>query len=169
MSSGAPTVCSVKSIPSENVTLQFESAHSCVLFTVSDSLAGIKSGEAKKPFRVAKLYVQSIDAYGYQRELSVQRTHRYNVSTGETVYYWESHVYCHPGRRNVQEISESQAKHFIAEFLRLAREYPTLLFNAAFWRANEEQTAANVMPRNSGFVHLCEMLHRGADLAHSLP
>lgn len=162
----------VKAIPSENVSLQFENAHSCVLFTVSDSFAGIKQGEAKKPFRVAKLYVQSIDAYGFQRELSVQRTHKnvFNSTNGqyEVIYYWESHVYCHPGRRDAQEVSESQAKHFIAEFLRLARDYPSLLFNAAFWRANDEQTAANVMPRNAGFVRLCERLHRGASLAESL-
>lgn len=154
----------MKTIPSANVTLQFPDAHACALFTVSDSFAGIKQGEAKKPFRVAKLYVQAIDAYGFQRELIVQRTYRFNPSTGETVYFWQSHVYMHPGRREIQEISEAQAKHFISEFLRLARDYPTLLFNA-----NATLPNGHFRPTSEGFVRLCERLHRHASLAESLP
>lgn len=154
----------MKTIPSENITLQFQDAHACVLFTVSDSLAGIKQGEAKKPFRVARLYVQAIDAYGFQRELIVQRTYRFNPGTDETIYFWQSHVYAHPERRNVQEISEAQAKHFISEFMRLARDYPTLLFNA-----NATLPNGHFQPVSDGFVTLCERLHRCADLVDCLP
>lgn len=132
-------------------------------------MAGVKQGSAQKPFRVAKLYVQAIDAYGFQRELSVQRLHVYNPDTGKTSYVWEMHVYAHPGRRNRYEVSEAQAKGFISAFLSLCERYPDLLFNSPFWRESDAKTPANVRPVSAGFVTLCERLHRGASLAESLP
>jgi hypothetical protein len=129
------------SLPTENKTLQFERSHACVLFTVTEDKAG-------QGMICPKLYVQAIDAYRFQREMSVALIHRYDPTTGKTSYLWEAHTYKHPGQREIAELSADVAKRFIARFLELSEKYPSLLFN--------ESTAERA--RNEGFVHLQERI-----------
>jgi hypothetical protein len=141
----------ISSLPSENKTIQLERSHACVLFTLTESKAG-------KGAICPKLYVQAIDAYGFQREMSVALIHRYNVETGETVYLWEAHTYQHPGRREIAELSANVAQRFIARFLELAEKYPDLLFNVG----NDRYA------RSSGFVTLQERIFRGVPFSVKL-
>ena len=94
-----------------------------------------------------KLYIQAIDAYSYQRELIIQLKHR---PSSIDDLYWEIHTYRHPGRRNIQEISESAAVNMIMRIIELANNYPSLLFNAK-----------GICAQNDGFVHLTETLLDG--------
>ncbi len=121
-----------------NKTFQFP--HATVLFSNDHSLA---TGQ-----KMPKLYVQAIDQYRFQRELSVDFRHEPGNSS---ILFWESHVYQHPGRRHIVKLGKSQAEAFIIRFLELCEQYPSLLFNAE--DSNRE--------RHEGFVHLCERLHRG--------
>jgi hypothetical protein len=125
----------------ENITMQFRAAHSCVIFTNDKSAA---TGR-----KMPKLYIQSIDEYGYQRELTIQ--FRYEPGDSGNCY-WESHIYMHPGRRAIAKLGKSQAENVILRIISLARDYPDLLFNV---------TSSN-RPRNAGFVRFAEQLHRGA-------
>jgi hypothetical protein len=99
-----------------------------------------------------KLAVQVIDAYGYQRELMVQFRH---ASGDSKILHWEMHVYRHPGRRNIQEMSQVVAENFINRFLVICEKYPLFLFNDG-------------MPRSKGFVQLSEQLLDGAALSVKL-
>ena len=89
------------------------------------------------------VFVQSIDAYGYQREMIVSP-----VIDGFTV-----HVYQHPGRREIVKMTRAKGGKFITRLLELAEKYPALLFNAE----GEHPGQA----RNRGFVHLQERIFRG--------
>lgn len=139
----------------ERLVYQFEAAHSCAIYTVTDSHAGATAEENRPPVKCPKLYVQSIDAYGFQRELSVGKIHRYDPATGKTRFFWECHAYQHPGRREISEVSEYVATRFIAEFLKFCRSYPSLLFT-------------ETQPINRGFVALSERLLRGEKLSASM-
>lgn len=84
-----------------------------------------------------RLYVQSFDAYGYQRELIIRWT-----STG-----WVCHAYMHPGMRDIQNsILEEHVEKFVEAFLKQCDTYPSLLFNPTVPSSN--------LAMNSGFVHL---------------
>lgn len=122
------------------ITIQMPYSHSCVVFTREFS----KATNQEMP----KLYVQSIDAYNFQREFSLAK--RYAPGDSKKVF-WESHVYQHPGRREVCQVPEAVATAFIARFMEQVTKYPSLLFNAT----NDRQA------RNAGFVSFCERLHRG--------
>ncbi len=139
-------------LPHEMKIIQFERAHATVIYKNEISAA---TGE-----RMPRLYVQCIDQYGYQREWSLQRTHKPGDSS---VTYWESHIYQHPGRREIAEVRGSIAAQCIARFLYLCENYPTLLFNETCIRAqNEPNGTLDIRPRSEGFIHFAEALHRGA-------
>lgn len=89
------------------------------------------------------LYVQSIDAYGFQREMTVAP-----VVDGFSV-----HVYQHPGRREIVKMTRAKGGKFITRFLHLVEKYPTILFPA------EGQVPQ--LSRNHGFVMFSERVFRG--------
>lgn len=94
------------------------------------------------------LYVQVIDAYGFQRELTV-------CKEGESLAV---RVYQHPGRRESQLVTRAEGVRFIEEFCAYTAKYPAALFGPA--------TATE--PRCAGFVRLQERLFRGEELKHCL-
>lgn len=122
----------------------YEFAHATVQYTENHSLA---TGKV-----MPRLYVQVIDAYSYQRELTVEYRHEPGDSKN---LYWEYHIYRHPGRRRVEKVSQKVATAFIERFLHLCEDYPVLLFN--------EGTIDR--PRSDGFVRLAERLHDGEKLS----
>lgn len=102
-----------------------------------------------------KLYVQLVDVYGYQRELSVERVP--HADAEQT--FWRSHAYQHPGRRQISVISQNTAIGFIHKFLGQVKRYPSLLFNDDQIEDGKLQRA-----RGDGFVQLNESLLRGRSL-----
>lgn len=133
-------------LPTERTVFQFEKAHACVIFTCDKDFNG-----TPRP----KLYIQAIDQYRYQRELSIEYRHEPGDSSK---LFWECHAYRHPGRRHITQLSPAVAKRLIARILHLSAEYPSLLFNA-------QDNAADVhdRPRSEGFVHFHETLLDGAE------
>ena len=129
----------------ESVTFQFEKAHATVVFTN-------KLSEATGKMH-AKLYVQAIDQYRYQREWILEFRHEPGNSQ---VTYWESHIYMHPGRRHIVKVGASQAEECVKRFLYLCAKYPALLFNETGDHAEDK-----ARPRSEGFVQFAEALHRG--------
>lgn len=106
-----------------------------------------------------KLYVQLIDDYGYQRELTVE----YVQNSDPLKTLWRYHAYRHPGRRNISLASPEVAIHFIRKFFGQTKRYPSLLFN--------EQRIVDgkcERPTGAGFVHLNEQLLDGASLSVNL-
>lgn len=126
-------------------TYQFEKSHACVIFTNEKHVA---TGRMH-----AKLYVQVIDQYRYQREWTLEFRHRPGDSKS---CYWESHIYQHPGRRHIVEVKKTMAESCIKRFLRLCEQYPSLLFNV-----EGEHGTDKARPRCEGFVRFAELLHRG--------
>lgn len=126
----------------ENRTFQFEQA--TVMLTVSVDFKG-----RARP----KLYIQAIDAYRYQRELSIEYRHRPGNSDD---MYWECHAYRHPGVRHITEPSKAVAEKLIARILELCEKYPSLLFNSS-------DDAGPGRARHEGFVHFHDILLAGAD------
>jgi hypothetical protein len=104
--------------------------------------------------KYARLYVQCIDQYRFQREWTLEFRHKPGDSKA---CYWESHIYQHPGRRHAVEVGASAAEACIRRFLELCEKYPALLFN----REGEHETN-RARPRAEGFVSFAEWLHRGA-------
>lgn len=139
----------------EPVIFQFEDAHATVIFKNEKSAA---TGR-----KHARLYVQAIDQYGYQREWTLEFRHE---SGNSRVTYWESHIYMHPGRRQIVKVGAKMAENCIRHFLHVCRKYPNLLFNAAALvnhdPARPLPARLEIRPRNQGFVNLAEALHRGA-------
>jgi hypothetical protein len=105
---------------------RLEKSHSCVIVRDDGSV-----------------FVQSIDAYGFQREMTVSP-----IVNGFTV-----HVYQHPGRREIVKMTRAKGGKFLTRFLHLAEHYPTLLFPA--------DGECPQLSRNHGFVLLCERIFRG--------
>lgn len=122
-----------------NKTFQFENA--TVVYTNDMSAATGK--------RMPRLYVQAIDAYGFQREWTLQYRHEPGDSSD---CYWESHAYHHPGRRDIQRMAPKAAARVVAHFLDICQDYPTLMFNASQDR---------VRARHEGFVKFHEVMLRG--------
>lgn len=124
----------------ENKILQLP--HATVIFTNYLSVATGK--------KMPKLYVQAHDAYGYQREWTLQ----FRCEPGDSKkLFWESHVYMHPGRREIVPVGKAMAETCILKFLHLCENYSDLLFPA------DDHPK---LIRCSGFVHFAEQLHRGA-------
>jgi hypothetical protein len=121
--------------------IQFEKAHATLVYTETKDFTG-----RARP----KLYIQAMDAYRYQRELSIQLRHRPGDSND---LYWEVHTYQHPGQHEVREVSKDVATRLINRIIELGETYPALLFN----EANERQ------PRSEGFVHFHNALLWGAE------
>lgn len=87
------------------------------------------------------LFIQSFDAYGYQRELSLT----------EKDGGFELHTYQHPGRRNIWQLTRAQGRKLMALLIGRAELHPALLFNA---RVEDR-------PKNEGFVRMQEAIFRG--------
>jgi hypothetical protein len=118
------------------ITFQFEKAHACAIFT--------KEKDAKNVER-PKLYIQCIDAYGRQLELSIQYRHE----PGEfDKMHWELHAYRHPGVREICTLPKKLAEEFISRILDLCARFPSLLFNDPGHGLDKSS------PNCSGFVRL---------------
>jgi hypothetical protein len=96
-----------------------------------------------------KLYIQVIDAYGYQRELSL--AYMRVPGRGDEGYRWEIYSYKHPGIRNISELNTLTATAMIVRLVELATKYPSLLFNEGTPR----------QARHNGFVRFHDLLLRG--------
>ncbi len=103
-----------------------------------------------------EFYVQIIDQYGYQREWRIGLRHR--PGNLEDLY-WESHMYRHPGRRSVHELTKTVAMNMMTRFHYLLEKYPSLPFNPEYYEKNGKLRRA----RHSGFVHFSENVLDGAD------
>lgn len=101
-----------------------------------------KSGSCVQLRAPGDLYIQSFDAYGYQRELILL----------ESGLGYKLTVYQHPGRRETRELSRAQGRKLMAALIARAEseQYHVLLFSP-------------IAPRNAGFVHLQEAIFRGDD------
>ena len=97
-----------------------------------------------------KLYIQAIDAYRYQRELSIEFM-RVHGRSDEASYHWQIHAYKHPGIREISQPEPMVAKGMINRLVDLATKYPDLLFNKG--------TADRA--RHEGFVHFHDVLLNG--------
>lgn len=128
------------SLPSKRIVLEFDNAS--VVYTTDHSAA---TGKV-----MPKLYIQAMDAYRYQWELTIGYRHRPGDSKD---LYWEGHIYRHPGMRQIQELDARTGKGMISRILELCHDYPTLLFNAN----NVPQGYA----RHEGFIHMAVALLDG--------
>lgn len=135
----------------ENRIIQF--GHATVQYTNDFSQAAKRN--------TPKLYVQAHDQYGYQREWSLGLTHKYDPMTMKTSVEWESHIYMHPGRRQIVTLGASQAKRCIGKFLYLCDTYPDLLFNGEEMKGTYVGLTPRFRPRHEGFVRFAERMHRG--------
>jgi hypothetical protein len=116
----------------EPITYQFEKEHACVQFTKEKDVKG-----RARP----KLYIQAIDAYSRQLELSIQYTH----TPGDIdALGWELHAYRHPGVREKCVLTKAVAEKLISRILHLCEKYPALLFNESGYGVG--------YARNHGFV-----------------
>lgn len=93
------------------------------------------------------LFVQCLDAYGFQREMTVRE------STNEKDEFIVQ-VYVHPGRRHTVRVTLKEWSAFYASFSDTVARYPDCLFNAP----NESRA------RCAGFVSMQEMIFRGVPL-----
>jgi hypothetical protein len=94
------------------------------------------------------LYIQVIDAYRYQRELTIGLRH----SDGDMKkLHWESHAYTHPNFRHVMTLTPINAQKVITRILDLANNSRILLFNDAH----------PLQARHEGFVHFHNLLLAG--------
>ena len=103
---------------------------------------------------LGRLYIQALDAYGFQRELSVTAGSTSLPCSGFTLK-----AYMHPGRRDSLDIRADQAAEFVARISDICadKNLVALLFNV------KEDGAGRA--RCNGFVHLCEAIHRGESFA----
>lgn len=93
------------------------------------------------------LFVQCLDAYGFQREMTVRES---NDTKGEFLVS----VYVHPGRRHTVRVSRKEWESFRASFCDTVARYPDCLFNKG--NASRAQCA--------GFVSMQEMIFRNVPL-----
>ncbi len=93
------------------------------------------------------LYVQSFDAYGFQREMTLKEA---ASGTG-----WVLQVYQHPGRRQEISLTLAQGRKLLAAFVARAESdlYFPLLWNP--------EALGN--PKNRGFVRFQEAVFRMGD------
>jgi len=121
-------------------TIQFEAG--TVMFSTTKDANGVL-----RP----KLYIQTVDAYRYQRELSIALIHE---PGNLKELKWEVHAYKHPRERHITIIGKATAEALIERLLHYAEKYPTLLFN-------EHNYGPNKLPRHEGFVHCHDKLLAG--------
>ena len=131
-------------LPKENKHWQFEQG------TVSFKIETDANGKERPEF-----YVQVIDQYGYQREWRIGLRHR--PGNLEDLY-WESHMYRHPGRRSVHELTKTVALNMMGRFYYLLEKYPTLPFNPEYYKDGKLFRS-----RHTGFVHFSENVLDGAE------
>lgn len=141
----------------EERNYEFPNTHSCVLFSRKKDVNGVE-----RP----RLYVQCMDAYSRQLELSIEYKHR--AGSMENLF-WEVHAYRHPGVRQRTEVSEKVATELIEHFLELCDSYTTLLFNNYKIRFEPRRDVHVVdRPLNEGFVHFHTQLLDGAKPSKAL-
>ncbi len=97
---------------------------------------------------LGSLYIQALDAYGYQRELVLRQE---GIS-------FRLDCYQHPGRRAVLNLTRAQADRLVSRMEEICKLYPSLLFNLS-----GENRA-----RCAGFVTLQEQIFRGESIADVL-
>lgn len=100
---------------------------------------------------LGSLYIQALDAYGFQRELSIVANDDF---ASQAFGRFKLKAYMHPGRRDELYLTDEQADKFVKRIEHVCAKYPSFLFNTP-------DTGA----RCNGFVHLCESIHRGDDIA----
>ena len=104
------------------INYQFEASHACVLFTVDKD-----ANTVERP----KLYIQCLDAYGRQLELSIQYRHE----PGDMKkLFWELHAYRHPGIREICKLTAKMGEDMIKRIIDLCERFPGLLFNESAFR-----------------------------------
>jgi len=139
-------------LPTERKVWEVE--HGTIIFTCEHSMA--------LGCITPKFAVQVIDQYRYQREWTIGLKHNNQLVDGrmKPVPCWESHMYRHPGVRDIQNMSMYKAMRLMERFHYLVENYPSLLFNKGemmggatpYWR-----------PRHEGFVHMAEKLLAGME------
>lgn len=102
--------------------------------------------------------VQCHDAYAYQRELFVGRQR--TPGTHEHTWGWNAYLHPFHGSEGKGEASQGVVQRFLARFVELIEQYPSLLFNDV-----DEHPGR---PHSDGFVRLHTMLLMGADLSVTL-
>lgn len=116
------------------------------------------------------LEIQVIDAYGYQRELSIVRKQHYSMRSEQMSeprlrsdgIVWVVSAYKHPFRPAVQTVvTPAVALRLIDRIWDLATEYPILIFNSTneFHGGKARDIATG--PRAAGFVHFHDRLLAG--------
>jgi hypothetical protein len=113
--------------------------------------------------RIIDVKVQISDAYGYQREFSVENRRIAGTST----FRWEANTYLHPYHTvdQVQVISEGVAKRFMERLIELVENYPSLVFNNSAFTSH---TPPRYRPRHEGFIRWHTALLNGANLSVKL-
>lgn len=106
---------------------------------------------------------QVIDAYAFQRELSIikQRPGAPISTTPGVMNGYDVHVYQHPGRREQQVVSKGVAKRMISRFRELLDQHPSLLWNPPMWGVGYAM--------HNGFVVAHERMFRGDLSVKALP
>jgi len=143
-------------LPTERRHWEFK--HGTVTFTCDEDA----NGKARPKF-----YVQIMDEYRYQREWTIELTHStlgldIPGPTSLDRLYWVSHMYRHPGRRSIREMTKSVAIRLMERFHYLVENYPSLLFNEG-GMVGESGPTPHYRPRHEGFVHFAEALLDGAN------
>lgn len=114
------------------------------------------------------LYVQCVDAYGYQREISVRRVARSHESYASGAHEITSYV--HPGRRYSGVVSRGVARRFVSRFRELITEYPTLLVQTSRYPSPDAPDASEHMcARADGLVRVSERMLLGELSVTALP
>jgi hypothetical protein len=130
----------------------FEFPHACVIF------GRVKNAEGKS---LPSVFIQCVDEYAYQRELSVKPVRTYDRVPREVRngLEYEVHPYLHPGIRRVHRVSKAVATAFLIRLQEQLEKYPTLLFTVKEGRE---------LPLHRGFVHLHHRLLNYDDLSQKL-
>lgn len=120
-------------------------------------------GKGDQPFSI---YIQAMDAYGYQREVSadinpnsnliLQNGGRHPDTCQLVLYDCEMVVYTHPGRRTPISLRRNKLQSLINRLEARIASYPFLLFHD-----NVISADGRLLPKNSGFVNWHEDAHRG--------
>jgi hypothetical protein len=97
-----------------------------------------------------EVFIQCLDAYGYQREMSIRPVEN---------KMFRVHVYVHPGRREIKQVGNHAGKNFIDKLLRTCTDNPQLLFNPSIAHASFSYS-----PRNYGFILMQERIFQGMPL-----
>lgn len=139
----------------QNGVLDIPSHDAEVVSATNATVQRIHVGRSKLggPARV-ELKIQAHDAYGYQRELSIELVRTPGSSTERR---WMVRAYKHPFRPTAETVvSRAVAQRLIARIWELSTEHPGLLWN------DDDEHERRPRPRHEGFVRFHELLVWGA-------